>query len=296
MLNYYDLLDEIKSGSVKNLILDTDTYNEVDDQFALSYALFSDKVRLLSVNAAPFFNDRSTSPEDGMEKSYSEILNIMQLCGREVPVYKGSRRFLTDMKTPEETDAARNIIETAEKTDGRLYVVAIGAITNVASALIMKPELKDRIAVVWLGGNAFHWPSAREFNMVQDIPASKVIFDSGVPLILLPAMGVVSELHTTISELDHYLAGKNKLCDYLTGIVRGYSRGAYAWSKVVWDIAGIAALALPSSMDFTVVPAPIITSDCTYSFDNARHPMIYVRWLHRDAIFGEVFKLLGEKA
>ena len=66
------ILADIKYGGVKKIILDTDTYNEIDDQFALAWAVLSDKIDLLSVNAAPFLNNRSTSPADGMEKSYNE--------------------------------------------------------------------------------------------------------------------------------------------------------------------------------------------------------------------------------
>ncbi|GAB1453609.1 hypothetical protein MASR2M47_36650 [Draconibacterium sp.] len=52
------------------MVLDTDTYNEVDDQFALAYALLSpDKIDLQAIYAAPFHNDRSENAGDGMEKA-----------------------------------------------------------------------------------------------------------------------------------------------------------------------------------------------------------------------------------
>ena len=56
-----------------DVVLDTDTYNEVDDQFALSYLLASqEQLSLKALYAAPFFNENSTGPADGMEKSYAE--------------------------------------------------------------------------------------------------------------------------------------------------------------------------------------------------------------------------------
>ena len=55
MMNMETLKAALHDGTVKKIILDTDTYNEIDDQFALAYAMLSkDKVDLLSVNAAPF--------------------------------------------------------------------------------------------------------------------------------------------------------------------------------------------------------------------------------------------------
>ena len=57
-----------------HVVLDTDTYNEIDDQFALSYMVRSDeKLEVKAIYAAPFSNHHSTGPADGMEKSYQEI-------------------------------------------------------------------------------------------------------------------------------------------------------------------------------------------------------------------------------
>ena len=50
----------ILSEGVKNVILDTDAYNEIDDQFCIAYMIKRpDKINLLSINAAPFFNENS---------------------------------------------------------------------------------------------------------------------------------------------------------------------------------------------------------------------------------------------
>lgn len=75
-----ELIAELKNGERKNIILDTDAYNEVDDQYTIAYAMLSpDRVNILSINAAPFLNRRSTSAGDGMEKSYREIFHITGL-------------------------------------------------------------------------------------------------------------------------------------------------------------------------------------------------------------------------
>ena len=68
---------------------------------------------------------------------------------------------------PVESDAAKDLAQRAMKYSGEnpLYVIAIGAITNVSSAILMNPEIIDRIVLIWLGGNAIHWPENREFNL-----------------------------------------------------------------------------------------------------------------------------------
>ena len=97
-------------GSVE-VILDTDTYNEVDDQFAVAHALLSpEKILLRAIHAAPFHNDRSSGPADGMEKSHAEILRLLEKMGidpQRAPnagaggfLHKGSRAWLTDANTP----------------------------------------------------------------------------------------------------------------------------------------------------------------------------------------------------
>ncbi|MBQ9116127.1 MAG: nucleoside hydrolase [Clostridia bacterium] len=290
------ILADIKSGGVKKVILDTDTYNEIDDQFALAWAVLSDKIDLLSVNAAPFLNSRSVSPEDGMEKSYNEILNILELIAPEKkpPVYRGSTEFLKDKSQPIVSDAAKNIVDTVTASEDTVYVVAIGAITNVASAILMKPEIVDKMALVWLGGHSTAWAHTREFNMVQDVKSSQVVMDSGVPFYQIPCMGVCDHLMTTIPELEACLRGKNKLCDYLVDIVSGYTNDPYCWSKVIWDVSAIAALVAPNALDTVVVPTPILTDNCLYATDLARHHMIYVRALNRDRIFRELFGTIGK--
>ncbi|WP_244226621.1 hypothetical protein [Paenibacillus protaetiae] len=71
------------------LVLDTDTYNEIDDQFAVIYAANSpDDLQIEAFYAAPFFNELSSSPQDGMEKSYNELHKIQALLGSDIPVYR----------------------------------------------------------------------------------------------------------------------------------------------------------------------------------------------------------------
>ena len=287
----------LHDGTKKKIILDTDTYNEIDDQFALAYAMLSpDKVELLSVNAAPFLNSRSTSAGDGMEKSYNEIFRIMKLVDPEakIPVYRGSTAFLTDKNTPVESPACDNIINTVMNSDELVYIVAVGAITNVASAIIKCPEIVNRTVVIWLGGHALHWQDTREFNLKQDVAAAQIVLDSKVPFVQIPCNGVCTEFLTTIPELEYYLRGKNELCDYLVDIVSSYTKKPYGWSKVVWDVTAIAAIVEPKALDMVIIPTPILTDDCHFAKDDARHPYIYVRRIRRDPIYADMFEKLAK--
>lgn len=210
-----------KPGEVADAVLDTDTYNEIDDQYALAYMLKSEEsIRVRAVYAAPFTNCKSDGPKDGMEKSYEEIRHVLKLMGREDmygSVYKGSGDYLPDEHTPVISDAAKDLAERAMQysEEHPLYVVAIAAITNIASAILINPEIISRIVLIWLGGNALDWPNNREYNLYQDIAGARIVFGCGVPLVQLPCMGVVSAFTVSGPELEAHLRGKNPLCDYL---------------------------------------------------------------------------------
>ncbi len=285
------------TGKIR-MILDTDTYNEVDDQFALAYAILSpDKIKVEAVYAAPFKNQRADTPGEGMEKSYEEILRLLKFMGKssENFAFRGSDRYLEDVKRPVKSDAVDDLIKKAlaSSPEDPLYVVTIGCITNIASAILIEPKIIENIVVVWLGGNDLNWPHQLEFNLMQDVPAAQVVFNSGVPLVVLPTQPVVSHLATTIPELSYYLEGKNELSDYLFNIVKEYSGGQEAWSKVIWDVSTIAWLNNPSWIPTNLVHSPILTDQVTFSVDNSRHFIRMATSLNRDAIFRDLFKKLS---
>ncbi|CAN5818279.1 nucleoside hydrolase [soil metagenome] len=276
-------------------VLDTDTYNEVDDQFALAHLLLSpDQVDLEAVYAAPFFNDRSSGPAEGMEKSYAEILRLLDLVkpAQLPPVFRGSTDYLPDATAPVESAAADDLIARAlAPSDDKLYVLAIGAPTNVASALLKEPRIAEHIVVVWLGGHAPHWPNTNEFNLKQDLHASRVLLDSDVPLILLPCHPVSSHLITTVAELDQQFAGHSALGAYLTDIVREYVGIAPGASKVIWDLAASAWLVTAGSVKTSECPSPVLLDDLTWQHPqpNGRRSIQIAYDVDRNKVFADFF-------
>lgn len=288
---------EPPKGRVK-MVLDTDTYNEVDDQFALAYSLLSpEKLDVLAVYAAPYFNDRSSGPEDGMEKSYAEIVRLLGKMGRtsEGFVFKGSRGYLPDGETPVESEAARDLVKKAMATpEGELlYVVAIGAITNVASAILMEPEIVKKICVVWLGGHPLSASTAREFNLMQDVPAARVVLDCGVPFTLVPCMGVASHLLATVPDMKDAIGGKNALCDALVELFGEYSSDHFGWAKEIWDVSTIAYLVNPDWIPTVLEHSPLLTDDCHWAHDANRHFIRVATFARRTPIFRDLYRKLA---
>jgi len=277
------MLDSPSSRPVR-MVFDTDTYNEIDDQFALVYALISPELDVKAVYAAPFHNSRSTGPGDGMEKSYEEI--------------KGSTSFLTNPKKPERSQAALDLVKRAKKSspDDPLYVAAVGAITNVSNAILIDPSIIKNIVVVWLGGNGHNWSHQREFNFRQDLNASRVIFDSGVPFVQLPCTPVVTHFRTTVPEMERYVGGRGPIGDYLLDIFKRYKKDHFAWSKVLWDMTAVAWVINDSWLPSDLVHSPIVTDNYTLSFDNSRHMIRSVYYVNRDPIFKDFFTKLEKQS
>lgn len=286
-----------------DVVLDTDTYNEIDDQFALAYMLRSeDKLNVKGICAAPFKNGKASTPAKGMERSYQEIFKVLKLAGREDLndiVYRGSDRYLENKDTPVISDAAHFLADLSEaySPENPLYIIAIGAITNVASAFLLNPNMKENTVVVWLGGHALHMNNTREFNMYQDVAAARVVFGCGVPLVQLPCDGVVDHFLTTRYELEHWLLGKNELCDYLVQNTIEYMecRAKFPnWSKVIWDVTAVAWLLNDKRqfMSDRLEHSPIPQYDHHYAADHSRHMIQYVYRIKRDALFADLFEKL----
>ncbi|MCJ7736093.1 MAG: nucleoside hydrolase [Anaerolineae bacterium] len=284
-------------GPVK-MVLDTDTYNEIDDQFALAYALLSPGITVEAVYAAPFHNSRSTGPADGMEKSYQEILRVLDRLNvvGEVLVFRGSDRYLPSASEPVCSPATEHLVELAlSYLDEPLYVATIGCITNIASAILIEPAIIKNIVIIWLGGDPCSWPrpNARAFNLVQDTAAAQVIFDSGAPLVHMPCKNVSEHLRSTLPEMRKYVKGRGALGDYLYGIFEAYFDDHFARSKVIWDIIAIAYLVNPDWVPSELCRSPIIQEDLTWApVDESRHMIREAYDVDRDAVFADLFRKL----
>lgn len=293
------IFEELKKEGMKRVILDTDTYNEIDDQFALAMTLLSpERIDLVCVTAAPFHNSLSESFGDGMEKSYREIgicsEKVKLSHGTKIPAYyRGSTERMPDPKTPVESEAAHAIARHVMEYDGITYIAAIGAITNVASAILLHPEIKDKIALLWLGGEA-RWFTAREFNLIGDVNAANAVFASGVPMMLFPCHGVVSHLIMTIHELEHFLRGNSPLGDYLCdNVARCEPKNALSWSRVIWDIAVICGILDPGSLRSVVtVPRPYVNEDLSYAWDVNPGEIEHVDMIFRDRMISLMLRKL----
>ena len=347
---------ELPSGKIR-LIIDTDTFNEIDDQFAIAWALLSQDVfDIEGVVAEPFShqhhkppllqayealkqnidtdlgttmpdiamryavsarrmieNDMSphdinfVDPAGGMELSYQEILKVYDLMDEnpDGKVFRGSPNYLTSLDEPIRSPAAEFIVERAMADDDRpLYIAAIGCVTNIASAILMEPEIIKKIVVTWTssypsGVNLSNLPS---LNLRQDPLSSQLLFDCGVPHVYLPGYYIGEQLKISLPDMERWVKGKGKIGDYLyhlynnnpihtmTGVNDLFGR---TW--VIWDMINLAWLLNPDWTPSRLVPSPILTDDLFYVQGENRHMMREAYGCNRDEIFRDFFAKL-EKA
>ena len=295
------LLD-IPQGNHVATVIDSDTYNEIDDQFAIAWALLNQpRLDVQAIYAAPFTNSMFNSTHEavsdagvGMALSFDEIHRVLERMDLEKHplVLKGSTRYLKDGSEAELSPAVMDLIERAQSCEGTLQVIAIGAPTNIANALIAEPSIIHKIHVLWLGGHAFEWENTEEFNLLQDIEASRTLLDSGVALTLVPCMGVTNTLASSVPEIQYYLQNTSKLGDYLAQEAPKCPWIGFGNRKVIWDIAPVGYVLDPSWFVEQMHASPILNDNFTWSFNLARHPIRVIKYIERDKLFVDMFSKL----
>lgn len=308
------------TGDVQ-LVIDTDAANEIDDQFALAWALRrQDKLKIHGIYATPFsFAHRRAQyaqaradaapfnpPDVGMQRSFDEILKVQKLLGIEKPIpsFRGSPAYLSGLQKPIESEATAHLIATAlaMPADEPLYVVAIGCATNVASALLLAPEIAHKIVVVWTSAFPSYAPHVNQsFNLEQDVLASQWLYDSGVPLVYLPGYHVGAQLRLSLAEVERYVKPIGEIGCYLHALfadnplwaVTGRPAAA-AHSWVIWDLINIAWLLDPAWVPSHLVATPRLGADLRWQPRAHAHPMREAYAVQRDAIFNDLFACLAK--
>lgn len=291
----YEYITEYKKEKL-NVILDTDTYNECDDQFALAYMIKNQDIfNIEAITVAPYSHkERNETVISGREKSYNEIIKICNWLNLDTTnkVFKGAEDYICN-GYDETNDAVNKIIEVALRND-KTYVMAIGAITNVALAIKKEPKIIDKIEVVWLGGHSLLQNNNLEFNFRQDVNAVKIVFDSKVKLTIIPCKNVASNLRTSVYELNHYLKDKSELCNYL--IDRFYNDGYHGIQerRVIWDISVIAYMINKEWFTSEDISCPNIKEDTSYELTTNNHKITMVNYIDVNKVYNDLFKKLGE--
>lgn len=304
-----DIFSDIKSDRVKKVIFDADSGNEMDDQYALAYAVASEKMDILSVNATLFLNTALVPTyEEGMMEGYRENKRILDAIGHgDIPQFKGCPNPITASPgvSPVASEAVDNIIKTANESDELIYVVATGALTNVASAILKDPTIKGKICVVWMGGGGQDTGDGGGFNCGQDYKAAQFVLNSGAHFVMLPGAGPkgggTDALKGDKALLQAAFPGNDSLstlfretlpreCDPEHFDADTNYTGEGKWWHIFWDLAAVALFECNEDMDLEIITAPRIRNDLSMAEkEKGRHNIICMNSLNVEKVFEQAF-------
>jgi purine nucleosidase len=183
------------------ILLDTDIGGDVDDAFALALALASPEVDLVG----------ATTVGEGAEDRAWMVCRFLTAAGRrEVPVAWGRDKqpassiegqiqyrrhpavIFNRTARPVKESAVDLLYAKLKAQPGKITLVAIGPLTNVARLLADHPDCKPWIKrIVLMGGSVRvgyegKAPPEAEWNIKSDVTAARAVFASGVPLVVAP--------------------------------------------------------------------------------------------------------------
>ncbi|MGK7396513.1 MAG: nucleoside hydrolase [Candidatus Cyclobacteriaceae bacterium M3_2C_046] len=239
----------VEAQEKKRVIIDADTGNEVDDLYAVVRGLIEPSWNVLGLNATQW-QVSHWAVGKSMEESYrlnQVLLSYLKMNGQ-VQSNRGAEARLFDWGNKSQPSTASNfIINEALKTENdKLNVIALGALTNVASAILDNPDIQDKIRLYWLGSSYDFDQNVMkniDFNSVMDIQAVDVILNSEVELHIIPN-SVSSGMIFDWQETDERLRGKHDMLDFLRQRWYNHLDGGRR-HRTIWDLALIQAIIFP---------------------------------------------------
>ena len=291
--------------SRRRVIINTDAKNEADDQFAIVHALLSPSLEVRGLIAAHFGTARS---DRSMEESREEIDLLVDLLGlQQVTVANGASTGIPDDRTPLDSAGAQLIIAESKLATATepLFVAFLGPLTDMASAILLDPDIVERdIVVIWIGGVGYGgvetYPGV-EFNLRNDIAAANVVYDSGITVWQVPS-NVYSQVSVSYTELEEKIGGTSKLADYLISQMVEWNRTYWPEpieSRSLGDSPAISLMLYPRGGNFRIVPAPRFGREGHY-LPGSGHPIrvvesVDVRFLLED-MFAKIRRFGRESA
>ena len=297
------------------VLLDTDANNELDDQHAIAYMLFSgDRFDVEGVTV-----NRTNSGGD-IEAQVAEALRVVRLCALDgqVPVRKGADGSFTDIAphlgsaTYDGREAVQFIIDRAHASGrGRLVLIPVGKLTNIALALKKDQSIAPKIRVVWLGSN---YPEPGEYNQVNDEPALQYLLDSDVLFeIALVRYGKPSgtdAVRVTLDEIRARMAGRGPSAatpvvgrhggefrtfgDYSIDLFEHIELNGNPPSRALYDMAAVALVKDPSFASARRIPAPrLVNGKWIERPDNRRTITLWENFA-RERILADFYRVMDE--
>lgn len=281
------------SGERIRLLIVSDATNEIDDVWAIALALlYPERFDIEGFVGSNYDHQHNGIGPKSIEMSVEEIKRILKTAGMEgkYPVHPGAHPMQYEF-APSGSRGVDFIIERAMagSPDDPLWIVGLGSATDLASAYLKEPSIKDRVVMFWHARTEQTWPfRAVNYNVKGDMHAARMMFHAPFPLVLFDtgtylSAGTLDESEKYVKpygELGKYLYDYRLKNEYWSGPAKGY-----------FDLGDIAALIDPSLASWRETPCPSVTPYMDYNFLNSNGNMLRCYRVDRD----RVFQLLYDK-
>ena len=257
------------------VILDSDTANEIDDLFAIAYALPDETIDLLGLSSAQWFHHLSGDSTVYQSQRLNE--DLLRITGRlDLPHPLGADMIMGKPwggYEARDSPAARFIVDQAKATPAgeKLAVLSIGAVTNLASAIALDPSIKEKIVAYTLGFRydfaGGYW-NKDEFNIRRDLNAANYLLNAeGLETHVMPISVAIKYTWDRAASYEK-LAGTGELGDYLRARWDSHA-GPDMREWTMWDVALLQAFLEPDQAEEIAVTTPP---------ENTRRAV----WMYRD--------------
>ncbi|MEM9648375.1 MAG: nucleoside hydrolase [Bacteroidota bacterium] len=266
----------------RQIIVDADTGNEVDDPYALVRILLEPSVEVTALNAAHWQTSHWTKPKS-MENSHRLNQQLLGELRLDIRTLRGAPARMYDWgDRAQHSAAAYEIIKQAREKE-EVTILALGALTNVASAVFLAPEIAKKLKVYWLGTTLDFDTKVlkrNDFNPLMDPYALDLLLDSQVEFYIMP-INVAADMEIAYADLakaiDSHAIGKfllKRWDDHIDG-----SRE----KRILWDLALIAAFINPEFAEIQTIKT---------SPDSGNRNIHFYAHIDAEAIYQDFYRTL----
>jgi inosine-uridine nucleoside N-ribohydrolase len=282
------------------VVLDCDTANEVDDQFAIAHALGLPE-GVLDVRGVISVHNTTAHGPGSRDMYQDEAERVVSLCGGGVPCITGADRPMNSRDEPVPSSGLEFLIDEARQ--GPLTVVATGPATDVASLFVADPDLRENVRVVWLGGfgdaEAYGRHKSHELNGRADIAAWRVLFEEDVDLLQVPGWPAPAKILVLAAPFaEEVRAVDSPVASYLAEILELWV-AEYGGpvdpggEKILWDVACVAAVAHPESVTIERRALPTLDAAAAHDYSLPGREVDTVVDLDRGRVLRGMMEALG---
>jgi purine nucleosidase/pyrimidine-specific ribonucleoside hydrolase len=238
------------------VILDTDLGDSIDDALALAFALNSPELDVRAVTTVIDDVESKTRLAWKMLGVYNRR-DIALAMGAPEPLLDpalstASKEFEVLTRNDTIPDAARKraadvIIDTVLQSRGKITIVAIGPLTNIALALKTDPRIKNNIERIVIMGGAY-LSSETEYNVKRDRAAADIVFRSGVPITAV-GLDVTSQCKVREKDLDRLRLANDPTSNFLSRLIDLSEEQTHDASPTLYDPLASAAIFRPDLLE-----------------------------------------------